>query len=185
MVIKILSRLSEEKAFTLIEVIVCLLLTGIMAAIVGFGFFHNIEGYLFAKQNSETAQKVQIAMTRIVKELGAAESQTSTATAITGAKAETVTYTRRASGGSSEFVSNTISIADGLVQMSGSSIGTLINNIVTASSSFSYFDAAGVPLPVPVAVPAKIRRIDVSLRVTGVDNQTSDFASSVWINESY
>ncbi len=118
MPIKVFGCLPEEKAFTLIEVIVCLLLAGIMAALVGFGFVHVTEGYFFAKQNSETVQKAQIAMTRIVKELGAAESQNSTAAAITAASAMTVTYTRLATRGSSTFISNTISIADGLVQMS-------------------------------------------------------------------
>jgi len=185
MPIKVFGCLPEEKAFTLIEVIVCLLLAGIMAALVGFGFVHVTEGYFFAKQNSETVQKAQIAMTRIVKELGAAESQNSTAAAITAASAMTVTYTRLATRGSSTFISNTISIADGLVQMSGSSIGTLINNVVTAFSSFSYFDAAGNPLATPVTAPAKIRRIDVTLRVSDANNISSEFNNSVWINESY
>ncbi|NMC87017.1 MAG: type II secretion system protein [Candidatus Moranbacteria bacterium] len=56
MPIKVFGCLPEEKAFTLIEVIVCLLLAGIMAALVGFGFVHVTEGYFFAKQNSETVQ---------------------------------------------------------------------------------------------------------------------------------
>ncbi len=183
MVIKIFRNLSEEKAFTLIEVIVSLILVSIMAAIAGFGFVQITQGYIFAKQNSETVQKAQIAMTRIDKELGAAEPQTSTATAITVAGTQTVSYTRRESRGASTVVSNTISITGGLVQMSGTTLGTLINNVVmdTSLSKFAYFDALGNS----TTTLANIRRIDITLRVTGADNQASDFTDSVWINESY
>ena len=183
---KITERLSNEKAFTLIEVIVSLVLAGIMAAIVGLGLVKITQGYVFAKQNSETVQKAQIAMTRIVKELGAAEPQ-SGATAITAAGTTSVSYTRREPIGSSIFISNTISISGGYayLNLNQTGNGTLINNVVTNSSSFAYFDAAGGSLSVPVAVPANIRRIDVTLRITGANNQTSDFTNSVWINESY
>jgi len=175
MFIKFFPHLSDQKAFTLIEVIVSLLLVGIMAAVAGLGIVQIAQGYLFAKQNSETVQKAQVAMTRIVKELSAATSIST----ITLPTATSITYTRPVS------VTNTITIAGGLVQMNGTNIGTIINNVVTASSSFSYFDAAGGSLSVPVAMPAKIRRVDVTIRVTGANNITSDFTNSVWINESY
>jgi prepilin-type N-terminal cleavage/methylation domain-containing protein len=178
---RITKHLANERAFTLIEVIVSLVLAGIMAAIVGLGLVKITQGYVFAKQNSETVQKAQIAMTRIVKELGAAEPQSGTATAITTATATAVSYTRREPIGSSTFISNTISISGDLVQISGNTSGTIINNFVTGSSLFAYFDAAGNT----TATLAKIRRIDVTLNlnVTGGGNKT--FTNSVWINESY
>jgi prepilin-type N-terminal cleavage/methylation domain-containing protein len=183
---KITKHLSNERAFTLIEVIVSLVLAGIMAAVVGLGLVKITQGYVFAKQNSETVQKAQIAMTRIVKELGAAEPQSGMATAITAATATAVSYTRREPIGSSTFISNTISISGGYAYLNLNQTGnaTLINNVVTGSSSFAYFDAAGNTLTPPVAV-ARIRRIDVTLNVTGASNQTSNFTNSVWINESY
>jgi prepilin-type N-terminal cleavage/methylation domain-containing protein len=181
MVRKIAKNLSNEKAFTLIEVIVSLILVGILAAIAGMGLVQITHGYFFAKQNSETVQKAQVAMIRIAKELGAAEPQSGTANAITTAGTTTVSYTRRESIGSSTFTPNTISISDGLVQMSGTNNGTLIDNVVTASSSFAYFVAAGNP----PATLASIRRVDVTLGLTGADKQTSTFTNSVWINESY
>jgi prepilin-type N-terminal cleavage/methylation domain-containing protein len=176
-------QLSNEKAFTLIEVIVSLVLAGIMAAVVGLGLVKIAQSYIFAKQNSETVQKAQIAMTRIVKELGAAEPS-GTSTAITAAGTTAVSYKRREPIGSSTFMSNTISInpipssSNGQVQMNGA---TLINNVVTSSSSFAYFDAAGNI----TATLAKIRRIDITLSVTGAENQITNFNNSVWINESY
>ena len=176
-------HLSNEKAFTLIEVIVSLVLAGIMAAVVGLGLVKIAQSYIFAKQNSETVQKAQIAMTRIVKELGAAEPS-GTSTAITAAGTTAVSYKRREPIGSSTFMSNTISInpipssSNGQVQMNGA---TLINNVVTSSSSFAYFDAAGNT----TATLAKIRRIDITLSITGAENQITNFNNSVWINESY
>jgi prepilin-type N-terminal cleavage/methylation domain-containing protein len=184
MIHKITKRLSDEKAFTLIEVIVSLVLAGIIAAVAGLGLVNISQGYVFAKQNSETLQKAQIAMTRIVKELAAAEPQSGTSTAITAAGTTSVSYTRRALIGSSTFVTNTISISGTLVQMSGNTGGTIINNVIANSSSFAYFDTNGAALTAPVAV-ARIRRIDITLSVTGAENQTSNFTNSVWINESY
>ena len=178
---EIAKNLSNEKAFTLIEVIVSLILVGILVAIAGMGLVQITHGYFFAKQNSETVQKAQVAMIRIAKELGAAEPQSGTANPITTAGTTSVSYTRRESIGSSTFIPNTISISDGLVQMSGTNDGTLIDNVVTASSSFAYFDAVGNT----TANLANIRRIDITLSVTGASNQKSDFTNSVWINESY
>jgi len=182
---KITRRLSDDKAFTLIEVIVSLVLAGIIAAVAGLGLVQVSQGYIFAKQNAETMQKIQVAMNRIVKELAAAQPQTSTSTAITAAGTTSVSYTRPASIGSSTFVTNTISISGTLVQMSGNTGGTILNNAVANSSSFAYFDTNGAALTAPVASLARIRRIDITLKVTGADNLTSQFTNSVWINESY
>jgi prepilin-type N-terminal cleavage/methylation domain-containing protein len=182
---KIIRRLSNDKAFTLIELIVSLVLVGIIAVVAGLGLAQISQGYVFAKQNAETMQKIQVAMNRIVKELASAQPQNSTSTAITAAGTTSVSYTRPASIGSSTFVTNTISISGTQVQMSGNSSGTIINNIVSNSSSFAYFDTNGAALTSPVAALARIRRIDITLTVTGADNLTSQFTNSVWINESY
>jgi prepilin-type N-terminal cleavage/methylation domain-containing protein len=90
-------RIMNEKAFTLIEVIVCLVLIGIMAAIVGMGFMRIAEGYIFAKKNAETVQKAQVAIARIVKELSTAQKASGAASAISTTVLPTttsVTYTR-------------------------------------------------------------------------------------------
>ena len=183
----ITGNLSNEKAFTLIEVIVSLVLAGILAAVVGLGLVRITQGYVFAKQNSETLQKAQIAMTRIVKELGAAEPQSGTATAITAAGTTSITFTRCEPIGSSIFISNTISFSGGYAYLNLNQTGNanLLNNVVTDGSSFfAYYDSAGNALTAPVPV-ARIGRIDVTLKVTGANNQTSTFTNSVWIHESY
>jgi prepilin-type N-terminal cleavage/methylation domain-containing protein len=179
----ITKHLFNERAFTLIEVIVSLVLAGIMAAVVGLGLVKITQGYVFAKQNSETVQKAQIAMTRIVKELGAAEPQSGTATAITAAGTAAISYTRREPIGSSTFISNTISISGGYayLNLNQTGNGTLINNVVPGSSLFTYFDAEGNP----TATLANIRRIDVTLNLNVTGGGNKNFTNSVWINESY
>ncbi|MDY6792923.1 MAG: prepilin-type N-terminal cleavage/methylation domain-containing protein [Thermodesulfobacteriota bacterium] len=59
----------NESGFTLIEIIVSLVLVGMMAAIAGMGIVTGTKGYLLAKENSHMAQKAQIAMARIQREL--------------------------------------------------------------------------------------------------------------------
>jgi prepilin-type N-terminal cleavage/methylation domain-containing protein len=59
----------NESGFTLIEIIVSLVLVGMMAAIAGMGIVTGTKGYLLAKENSHMAQKAQLAMTRMQREL--------------------------------------------------------------------------------------------------------------------
>jgi len=59
----------NESGFTLIEITVSLVLVGMMAAIAGMGIVTGTKGYLLAKENSHMAQKAQLAMARIQREL--------------------------------------------------------------------------------------------------------------------
>lgn len=170
MLLKMDRRISSERAFTLIEVIVCLVLIGIMAAIAGMGLMRIAEGYVFAKQNAETVQKAQIAMARIVKEL-------SSVTTISTATSNAVAYTRPGP------VNNTLSISGGQVLISAGTTGILMNDVVTASSSFTYYDAAGSLIASPVAAVSTIRRIAIALRVSGANNTSIDFNNNVFMQE--
>ncbi len=59
----------KESGFTLVEVIVSLVIVGIMAAIAGMGIVTGTKGYIQTKENVHMAQKVQLSMTRIKREL--------------------------------------------------------------------------------------------------------------------
>jgi prepilin-type N-terminal cleavage/methylation domain-containing protein len=59
----------KESGFTLVEVIVSLVIVGIMAAIAGMGIVTGTKGYIQTKENVHMAQKAQLAMTRIKREL--------------------------------------------------------------------------------------------------------------------
>jgi len=179
---KMHSPMSNEKAFTLIEVIVCLVLIGIMAAVVGMGFMRIAEGYIFAKQNAETAQKAQIAIARIVKELSAAvkDPLISDATPITGANLNSVTYTRYEG---TVVVTNTIAFSSPNITVQVGSSGTattLINNVETFD--LEYCDGTRVTVdPEECNSPttaSPLRRIKITL---GVSGQT--FNSNVYIQE--
>jgi prepilin-type N-terminal cleavage/methylation domain-containing protein len=62
-------KMRNESGFTLIEIVVSLVLVGMMAAIAGMGIVTGTKGYMLAKENSHMAQKAQIAMARIQREL--------------------------------------------------------------------------------------------------------------------
>jgi len=150
------ARMSNEKAFTLIEVIVALVLVGIIAAVAGMGLVQITQGYVFTKKNAETVQKAQIAIARISKELGAATSIAATPTSAS------ITYTRDGS------ITNTITISGNSVQMSGSNSGMLVDDVASyPTSSFIYYNGAGASFTPTASTTPTIKRIDINLTVNG------------------
>jgi prepilin-type N-terminal cleavage/methylation domain-containing protein len=61
--------MGNEKGFTLIELVATLVLVGIMAVGIAYFLVPGIQGYLFAQENAELTQKVELAMTRLTREL--------------------------------------------------------------------------------------------------------------------
>lgn len=66
-------KYTGNKGFTLLEMTMVLLLMGIIGSIWGLGLIQIIDGFLLSKYNTETAQKGQMAMTRLVKEIQSIE----------------------------------------------------------------------------------------------------------------
>jgi len=62
-------KYNNNKGFTLLEMTVSLILMGIIGSIWGIGFIQIVDVFLLSKYNTETAQKGQMAMTRLIKEL--------------------------------------------------------------------------------------------------------------------
>jgi len=60
---------SQESGFTLIEIVVSLVLVGIMGVVAGMGIVSFAKGYVLAKENTHTAQKAQLAMGRLSREM--------------------------------------------------------------------------------------------------------------------
>jgi prepilin-type N-terminal cleavage/methylation domain-containing protein len=64
-----MSRLRNQKGFTLFEMIAVLILVGIIGVFVGLFLFTGVSGFMTSKNASETALKAQIALDRISMEL--------------------------------------------------------------------------------------------------------------------
>ena len=62
-------RLRGDDGFTLIEIIVSLVVAGILASIAGMGMISAISGYAIVRENVSLSQKIQLAATRITREL--------------------------------------------------------------------------------------------------------------------
>jgi prepilin-type N-terminal cleavage/methylation domain-containing protein len=61
--------MKSQSGFTLIEIIVSLVLVGILATLAGMGLVAGTKGYIFTKENTHMTQKVQLAMTRLNREI--------------------------------------------------------------------------------------------------------------------
>ena len=156
----------NENGFTMIEVIVSLVLIGIMAALAGMFFVSITKGYIFSQQNNDTSLKAQVAMAKMVKEIGSLRIETDT---ITAAAATSVTFTRTANN-------HTIDLFGTLIRFDNV---TLVDNVT--AFTLTYFDNAGVA----TATLANIRRVDITLSMQGAEGVVSTFTDNAKIQESY
>ena len=62
-------EIMSQKGFTLIEIIASLVITGILAAVVGMAIVQAVKGYMTVKDNSTATQEAQLAMSRINREI--------------------------------------------------------------------------------------------------------------------
>lgn len=169
---------SGENGFTLIEVIVSLILVGIMAVVAGMGLVAITKGYFFSQQNNETSLKVQVAMARMVKEIGSENIATYSIKTAEGTKI-VFNYTDP----SNAAYNHTIELSGTVIQFDGV---TLIDKVKLFS--IDYYDCCNstkITTPASASDLLKIRRVDISLSLTGADNIVSTFKDSVKIQESY
>lgn len=59
----------DDAGFTLVEVIASLLIVGVLGAIAGMGIVNGMQGYMQTKENAHLAQKTQVSVNRIGREL--------------------------------------------------------------------------------------------------------------------
>ena len=155
---------SDEKGFSLIEVIVTLILVGITAALAGMWIVSVANGYLFVKENASNLQKGQLAMTRLTKEFTAIKSVDAGTTAT---NATQITYTRNTNVWDTT-VTATVSSTGGLLQLNGN---TLTDGVSDFKLKYCNDDIA-TPCPDTNTTwsPTVSRIIEISLTLIGAES---------------
>jgi len=157
-------KLHRQQGFTLIEVIAVLILMGIVALALATTLVTAVEGYLFTKDSADGAQKAQLALARISKEL-------LRASAISTATSTTVAYTTPA--GIFQVEKNNEIIT--LEKTDSPSYGpqTLIDNVETnyGSDSFLVFEKLDGSTWSPADDINTLHAVKITLKVTGTSGR--------------
>ena len=74
-------KIPDKTGFTLVELVTVILIAAILSTIAGMGLVQIANGYVFARENAAAAQKAQVALARMARELSSIKS-ISTATAV-------------------------------------------------------------------------------------------------------
>lgn len=130
--------MDRSAGFTLIDIIVSLIIVGIMASIAGMGLTTGVKGYVFSKENAHMSQKVQLAMTRLNRELmELLDIVTPTSSSI---------IHEYASGNRAiAKVGDTIKIRDGSTLPDAGNGDILIDNVTSFTLSYYKADQTWVP----------------------------------------
>jgi prepilin-type N-terminal cleavage/methylation domain-containing protein len=167
------SRISSEasinqRGFTLLEIILAIAATAVIAVVAGMGLVEMTKGYIFSKKNAFIAQQGQIAMARLKKEMRNIMSVTSVTPT-----PPSITYTR--SSDAPPRPSHTISWA-------GGSSPLLIDGdtLVMPVSSFSlnFYNKFDDPSPSAYS-STTTSMIEMTLQLTGAENAAITFNDRV------
>ena len=155
------AELKQQNGFTLIEVIAVLFLMGIVALALATTMVTAVEGYLFSKDSANAAQKGQLALARISKEL-------LQATAITTATGTTIAYTTLA--GSFQIVKNNDKITLEKTDSPVYAAQTMIDNVETNYGADVFFkfeklDGSGWTTADNINI---LHVVKITLKLTGV-----------------
>ncbi len=136
----------DAKGFTLVEIILSIILLGVLAGVAGLFLVTGVKGFVLSKQNSVLAQKANLALGRMTKELTVeleeVASLTSSAGNVIGVSFENAAGTRRnllltGSGARKSLMLNTGSTAP-----TSSDDEVLIDNVSDFALDFNQADGS-------------------------------------------
>jgi len=165
-----MKKLYGQRGFTLIEIISVIVVMSIIGVIAGMSLLKITEGFVFAKKNAATAQKGQIAMARLAKELNSVKFISSnTWTTISSGTGTSITLTRKVGATTTTFT----------IDQSGSNLRVggdiLVDNVNTFELKYySAYNGSGSSTYSSVA-----SMIEISLKLTGADNVISEFLDRI------
>ena len=159
----LLQAVQREKGFTLIEVVAVLLLVVILAVVGLEGFTGAVRGYLFAREGVATAQKAQMAITRLGKELLViSKVNSSSATALNFSS-----YKLGVEGSHSVTVSGSQLLLDG---------DPLTDQV--RSFSLAWYDSYTDTTPEAIWASGQ-RMVQITLTLNGPDNIAATFTKMI------
>ncbi|MBF0225589.1 MAG: type II secretion system protein [Desulfobacterales bacterium] len=159
----------NNKGFTLIEIIVSLVLVGMIGAIAGIGMVNIVEGFFFAKTNTEVSQKAQIAITRITKEF-------SSIIQIPGHSSSTsLTYSKNPLN-PADIKTLAFNNVDNKIYID---TDVLIDN--ASSFTLEYYNYYNDPTPSNTYLSSTVM-IKVTLQITGASGVISTFTTCIFLN---
>ena len=156
------------RAFTLLEIIIAIAATAIIAVVAGAGLVEITKGYIFSRKNAFTAQQGQIAVERLKKELSNIKS-------VTGVPAATSIQFVRSSDPSAGGVSvvHTISWAGGNnpLLLDGD---TLVAPVSSFNMNFyNFYTSINSPYSSTTSM------VEMTLQLKGAENAVINFTDRV------
>lgn len=166
--------ISDQRGFTLIELVVVLVVLGILVAMGTLGLRQAMDGYNLAQSSSETTQKAQNALARLTIELSHITFDNINGRySVSAGSGSSITYTANF-GGADE--THTIDQNQGLVRFDGDDTKPLTDGLTVNGLQFSYLDGNGNSV---AATSADMRLIGIGLTVQVIGGVTRTYNTRV------
>jgi len=163
-----------ESGFSLIEIIIALILVGLLAVVAGMGLVIGTQGYLFARENTQIAQKGQLAMARLSRELMELID-------VSAAASSSIIFESTSGNRAIALVDDEIKIRDGSSLPTLLTGDALVDNVAAGGFTLSYFK--GTQTWVPGTDDIKLlSAIQIDFVLTRSDSGIGDMTFSTTIN---
>lgn len=146
----------NKKGFTLVELVIVISVTGVVAVITGSILLGVIDAWTFKFNRSDMLRDGRLAINRMVREIRAVRDITSVTTASSS-------QFRFIDSGNADITYNLS--ATNLNRTENGTVNLLAENV--SGLSFTYYNTSGTIIPVPTVFPiTNIRRVRIDLTLT-------------------